>query len=140
MIVEGGPNGFNGAQTRFPEGVLERERRRIRIRPGGKQIGPKTTDLQRMEYSVGEAGESSMRRIAVMAVMPWAGALALFLALSLPSRSAELEVQSKVDSVAVSPDAATVTRVAEVDLGAGDLTLVFKNLPFSLDPASLRLA
>jgi uncharacterized protein (TIGR02231 family) len=81
-----------------------------------------------------------MRRIAVMAVMPWAGALALFLALSLPTRSAELEVQSKVDSVAVSPDAATVTRVAEVDLGAGDLTLVFKNLPFSLDPASLRLA
>ncbi|HEX3180169.1 MAG TPA: mucoidy inhibitor MuiA family protein [Beijerinckiaceae bacterium] len=81
-----------------------------------------------------------MKRIAVMAVMPWAGALALFLALSLPTRSAELEVQSKVDSVAVSPDAATVTRVAEVDLGAGDLTLVFKNLPFSLDPASLRLA
>ena len=45
-----------------------------------------------------------------------------------------------MDSVVLSPDAATVTRVAEIDLNAGDVTLVFRNLPFSLDPASLRLA
>jgi uncharacterized protein (TIGR02231 family) len=69
----------------------------------------------------------------------WAGALAL-LAVCGNARSAELDVPSKVDSVVLSPDAATVTRVAEADLNAGDLTLVFKNLPFSLDPASLRLA
>jgi uncharacterized protein (TIGR02231 family) len=72
--------------------------------------------------------------------MSWAGALAVCVALPLAAQSAELEVQSKVDSVSLSPDAATVTRVADVDLGAGDLTLVFKNLPFALDPASLRLS
>ncbi len=78
-----------------------------------------------------------MRRIAVM---PWAGAFALNVAFALAAHSAEIEVQSKIDTVALSPDAATVTRVAEVDLAAGDVTLVFKGLPFSLDPASLRLA
>jgi uncharacterized protein (TIGR02231 family) len=77
-----------------------------------------------------------MRRIAVM---PWAGALFALLTFSFVVHSAELDVQSKVDSVLLSPDGVTVTRVAEVDLGAGDLTLVFKNMPFSLDPASLRL-
>ncbi|MEA2759692.1 MAG: hypothetical protein QOH65_2305 [Methylobacteriaceae bacterium] len=81
-----------------------------------------------------------MRRIAVMSsAMSWAGALAACLALSLAAHAAELEVLSKVDSVSLSPDAATVSRVAEVDLAAGDLTVVFKNLPFSLDPGSLRL-
>jgi uncharacterized protein (TIGR02231 family) len=76
-----------------------------------------------------------MRRITVM---PWAGALAV-LAVCANARAAEIEVGSKVDSVVLSPDAATVTRVADVDLNAGDIALVFKNLPFSLDPASLRL-
>jgi uncharacterized protein (TIGR02231 family) len=81
-----------------------------------------------------------MRRIAVMSsAMSRAGAFAICVTLALEAQSAELEVQSKVDSVLLSPDAATVTRVAEADLAAGDLTLVFKNLPFTLDPASLRL-
>jgi uncharacterized protein (TIGR02231 family) len=71
--------------------------------------------------------------------VPWAGALAACFALCLAAHSAEIELASKVDSVSLSPDAATVTRVAEVDLNAGDVTLLFKNLPFSLDPASLRL-
>jgi uncharacterized protein (TIGR02231 family) len=80
-----------------------------------------------------------MRRIAVMPFpLPWAGALVCVM-LSVAARSAELEVASKVDSVVLSPDAATVTRVAEVDLNPGEIALVFKNLPFSLDPASLRL-
>ncbi|MBV8849198.1 MAG: mucoidy inhibitor MuiA family protein [Methylobacteriaceae bacterium] len=77
-----------------------------------------------------------MRRIAVM---PGMGALAVSLAWSVATQAAEIDVQSKVDSVSLSPDGATVTRLAEVDLGAGDMTLVFKNLPFSLDPTSLRL-
>src|SRR5947209_6658085 len=77
-----------------------------------------------------------MRRIAIM---PWAAALVCVI-VSGAARSAEIEVASKVDSVVLSPDSATVTRVAEVDLSPGDVTLVFKNLPFSLDPASLRLA
>ncbi|MBV9392869.1 MAG: mucoidy inhibitor MuiA family protein [Methylobacteriaceae bacterium] len=97
-----------------------------------------------------------MRRIAAMSSMmtslksplvasatspatAWAGALAICLALSLPASSAEVEVASKIESVSLSPDAATVTRVAEIDLNPGDVTLIFKNLPFSLDPASLRL-
>jgi uncharacterized protein (TIGR02231 family) len=89
-----------------------------------------------------------MRRIAAMSSLTfspispatsWAGALAVCLALSLPASSAELEVASKIESVSLSPDAATVTRVAELDLNPGDVTLIFKNLPFSLDPASLRL-
>jgi uncharacterized protein (TIGR02231 family) len=80
-----------------------------------------------------------MKRIAVMPFpMHWAGAL-VCLMLSVAARSAEVEVASKVDSVILSPDAATVTRIAEVDLNPGDSTLVFRNLPFSLDPASLRL-
>ncbi|HZY13132.1 MAG TPA: mucoidy inhibitor MuiA family protein [Beijerinckiaceae bacterium] len=82
-----------------------------------------------------------MRRIAVMpSAVSGAGALAACLALFLPARAAETEVQSRVDSVSLSPDAASVTRLAEVDLNPGDLTLVFRNLPFSLDPASLRLS
>jgi uncharacterized protein (TIGR02231 family) len=81
-----------------------------------------------------------MSRIAVMSSSrSWVSALAL-LCVCANARAAEIEVPSKIDSVLLSPDAATVTRVAEADLNAGDLTLVFKNLPFSLDPASLRLA
>jgi uncharacterized protein (TIGR02231 family) len=80
-----------------------------------------------------------MRRIAVMSSsVSWVSALAL-LCVCANAGAAEIEVPSKIDSVLLSPDAATVTRVAEADLNAGDLTLVFKNLPFSLDPASLRL-
>jgi uncharacterized protein (TIGR02231 family) len=81
-----------------------------------------------------------MRRIAaISSALSWAGALAVCVALSVPARAAELEVASKIDAVSLSPDAATVTRVAELDLGSGDVTLVFRNLPYSLDPASLRL-
>jgi uncharacterized protein (TIGR02231 family) len=73
-------------------------------------------------------------------MMSWAGVFAICLAVPRPAHSAELEVGSKIDSVSLSPDAATVTRVADVDLSVGDSTLVFRNLPYSLDPASLRLS
>jgi uncharacterized protein (TIGR02231 family) len=75
-----------------------------------------------------------------IAATSWVGALATYLSLCLAAHAAELEVPSKIDSVSLSPDAATVTRVAEVDLAGGDGTVVFRNLPFSLDPGSLRLS
>lgn len=51
-----------------------------------------------------------------------------------------VEAKSVIDSVVVHPDAATVTRKASLDIGAGASTILFKNLPFALDPASLRVA
>ena len=53
--------------------------------------------------------------------------------------AAETDVVSRVDAVTVYPDAAVVTRLADVDAPAGDSVLVFRNLPLSLDPASLRV-
>src|ERR1019366_6044232 len=47
--------------------------------------------------------------------------------------AAEIEAASKVDAVTVYPDAAIVTRVAEVDLSQADNVLVFKDLPLALD-------
>jgi uncharacterized protein (TIGR02231 family) len=51
----------------------------------------------------------------------------------------DIEAHSLIDTVVVRPDAAQVTRVAEVDLPAGATGLVFKGLPLALDPASLRV-
>jgi uncharacterized protein (TIGR02231 family) len=51
----------------------------------------------------------------------------------------EIEAASKIDAVTVYPDAAIVTRVAEVDLAQGDNVVVFNGLPLALDPASLRV-
>ncbi len=51
----------------------------------------------------------------------------------------EIEAASRIDAVTVYPDAAIVTRVAEVDLSQGDNVLVFNGLPLALDPASLRV-
>jgi uncharacterized protein (TIGR02231 family) len=52
--------------------------------------------------------------------------------------AAEVEVRSTIDSVVVNPDGAQITRLASIDLAAGKSTLVFRGLPFGLDPASLR--
>ena len=51
----------------------------------------------------------------------------------------DIEAHSHIDSVVVRPNAAQVTRVADVDLPAGATGLVFKGLPLALDPASLRV-
>jgi uncharacterized protein (TIGR02231 family) len=56
-----------------------------------------------------------------------------------PAWAGEIEAVSKIDSVTVYPDAAIVSRNAEVDLPAGDSTVTFRNLPLALDPASLRV-
>ena len=61
------------------------------------------------------------------------------LCVAAPALAAEIDVKSKIDAVTVYPDAATVTRVAEVEAPAGASTLVFRNLPMNIDPASLRV-
>ncbi|MGO4870039.1 MAG: mucoidy inhibitor MuiA family protein [Roseiarcus sp.] len=65
--------------------------------------------------------------------------LAAAAASSAGASAGEIEAASKIDSVTVYPDAAIVTRVAEVDLSQGDNVVVFKDLPLALDPASLRV-
>jgi uncharacterized protein (TIGR02231 family) len=52
---------------------------------------------------------------------------------------AEVGVTSAIEAVTVYPDGATVTRVIKTDLPAGDSTLVSRDFPTSLDPASLRI-
>lgn len=51
----------------------------------------------------------------------------------------EVGTTSAIESVTVYPDGATVTRVIKIDLPAGDSTLVARDFPTSLDPASLRI-
>ena len=57
----------------------------------------------------------------------------------VPADAAELDAASRIEAVTVYPDAAIVTRVAQVDLAAGDTVVVFRDLPLGLDPASLRV-
>ena len=58
---------------------------------------------------------------------------------ALPARAADVDTSSAVDAVTVYPDGASVTRVITVDLASGDNTLVAKDFPLTLDPASLRV-
>jgi uncharacterized protein (TIGR02231 family) len=67
-----------------------------------------------------------------------AAVLALVL-VAVPAAAAELDTQSRIDTVTVYPDGATVTRVIRVDLPAGDTTLVARDFPPSLDVTSLRV-
>ena len=53
--------------------------------------------------------------------------------------AAEVGVSSAIETVTVYPDGATVTRVITTDLPAGDSSLVARDFPTSLDPASLRI-
>jgi len=53
--------------------------------------------------------------------------------------AAEIDVTSSVDAVTVYPDGATVTRLVNIDLPSGDTTLIAKDFPPGLDPASLRV-
>jgi len=56
-----------------------------------------------------------------------------------PALAASYDTKSKIESVIVYPDAASVSRVADVDLPAGAHALVFRGLPMNIDPASLRV-
>lgn len=67
-------------------------------------------------------------------------ALTAFLLLgTTPVFAVDLGVQSKIDAVSVYPDGATVTRVIEFDIPAGENVLVAKDLPAGLDAASIRV-
>ncbi len=65
----------------------------------------------------------------------------LFVALLAAALAAagEVEVRSTIDAVTVYPDGATVTRVIQADLQRGDTTLIARDFPPGLDPASLRI-
>ena len=58
---------------------------------------------------------------------------------AFPAVAGETDVVSRIDAVTIYPDAAIVTRLAEVDAQAGDSALTFHNLPLGLDPESLRV-
>jgi uncharacterized protein (TIGR02231 family) len=60
-------------------------------------------------------------------------------AAAFPAVAGETGVVSRIDAVTIYPDAAIVTRLAEVDAPAGDGVLTFLNLPLGLDPESLRV-
>ncbi len=64
----------------------------------------------------------------------------LALCAAAPALAAEIDAASHIDAVTLYPDAAMVTRVAEVDLPAGASRLVFHALPGGVDPASLRVS
>lgn len=66
-------------------------------------------------------------------------ACVLVLAGAASALAAEIDVSSSVDAVTVYPDGATVTRLISIDLPAGDTTLIAKDFPPGLDPASLRV-
>jgi uncharacterized protein (TIGR02231 family) len=66
-------------------------------------------------------------------------ACVLVLAGVASTRAAEIDVSSSVEAVTVYPDGATVTRLIDIDLPAGDTTLIAKDFPPGLDPASLRV-
>ena len=65
-------------------------------------------------------------------------AIALVL-LSCPAFAAESDVRSNIERVIVYPDGATVTRIIEANLAAGENTLLARDFPPGLDPASLRV-
>lgn len=66
-------------------------------------------------------------------------ACVLLFAGAAPVLAAEIDVTSSIDAVTVYPDGATVTRLINVNLPAGDTTLIAKDFPPGLDPASLRV-
>ena len=55
------------------------------------------------------------------------------------ARAADLPASSAVDAVTVYPDGASVTRIVELDLPAGENAAVLKDFPLTLDPSSLRV-
>lgn len=76
---------------------------------------------------------------AATSFIPLAGLSFAALLAAYPALAATLEAPSRIDAVTVYPDAAQITRVAEVEVPAGATSVVFKDLPIALDPASLRV-
>lgn len=65
--------------------------------------------------------------------------VAMTACLAGPALAAEIDGKSRIDSVIVYPDGATVTRIVTADAGAGDNTIVLRDFPVSLDAASPRI-
>jgi uncharacterized protein (TIGR02231 family) len=68
-------------------------------------------------------------------------AVAGFLVLNVapPASGVEIQTGSRIEAVTVYPDGATVTRVIGVNLQTGDTTIIARDFPPTLDPASLRV-
>ncbi len=66
-------------------------------------------------------------------------AVCVLIFLKSAALAAEVDVSSAIDTVTVYPDGATVTRTVSVDLPQGDTTLIARDFPPGLDPASLRV-
>jgi uncharacterized protein (TIGR02231 family) len=56
-----------------------------------------------------------------------------------PARAADIAAASRIDAVTVFPDAAIVSRTAELALPEGESRIVFEGLPLGLDPDSVRV-
>lgn len=57
----------------------------------------------------------------------------------VPAISADFNSSSRIDHVTVYPQGADVTRVAEVNVPAGDHRIILSDLPASIDPRSIRV-
>ncbi len=79
-----------------------------------------------------------MSRSALLAATALAGVVLLH-AVPDSARAAEIEARSRVESVTVYPDGASVMRQAALKLPAGSHTVVLRGLAGSIDPASIRV-
>jgi uncharacterized protein (TIGR02231 family) len=78
-------------------------------------------------------------RFSLLLLLPASSSLLVF-GPALPARAGQIDATSSIEAVTVYPDAAIITRVAAIDLPAGDSVIAFRDLPLSLDPASLRVS
>jgi uncharacterized protein (TIGR02231 family) len=65
--------------------------------------------------------------------------LIVALCAAAPALAADIDAASRIDAVTLYPDAAVVTRTAEVDLPTGTSRLIFHALPGAIYPDSLRV-
>jgi uncharacterized protein (TIGR02231 family) len=56
-----------------------------------------------------------------------------------PVAAAEIDASSRIDAVTVYPRGAEITRIAEVEIAAGEHTLILDDLPGEVDPRSIRV-
>ncbi len=66
-------------------------------------------------------------------------ALLLATTFATPVAAAQISAHSKIDAVTVYPQGAEITRLARVDIAAGDHTLVLDDLPGGIDTQSIRV-
>src|SRR3569833_137925 len=79
------------------------------------------------------------RQVFIATPAAIAAMTAMTVCLSWPAGAAEIDGQSRIDSVIVYPDGATVTRSVTADVVAGDNAILLRDFPVSLDAASLRI-